>query len=146
MHKSLESRSSMKTQPNNYSCGVYAVINALLTLGDEKSPKEVQELTGTDKNGTSENGILNALINFGYQPKEYKTNNKDNAWRWVLSNSIEHPLILIVENWEHWVVIAGRIKNKVIWIDSDPKNTVRILNKQELIELWGYRGYYGIRV
>lgn len=136
----------MQTQPNNYSCGVYAVVNALLALGDKHSPQEVRQYTGTTSEGTSEHGILNALKAYGYPAKEYVSNQTNPAWRWVLKNSIHYPLILIVEKWEHWVVVAGRIQNKVILIDSDPKNTVEVLSKWELLEKWGYRGYYGIRV
>lgn len=136
----------MKTQPDEYSCGVYAVINALSAIGDEKSPDEVLEYTETDENGTSEKGIKNALEAFGYIVQEYTTHNSNNAWRWVLTNSINYPLILIIEKWNHWVVIAGRLKNKVILIDSDPKNTVAVLGKFELLNKWGYRGFYGIKI
>lgn len=136
----------MQTQPNNYSCGVYAVVNALSAVGENLNPVEVAEYTQTTRAGTSETGIINALRMYGYQTHEYRTKQPINAWKWVLHNSIQHPLILLVEKWEHWVVIAGRIKNKVMLIDSDPKNSVAVVGKQELLERWGYRGYYGIKI
>ena len=134
----------IKTQPNNYSCGIYAIINALIAFGDNKSPAEIQEYTNTTyRNGTSEKGIKNALNEFGYKTKEYKTQNKDNAWRWVLNNSINYPLILYL-NTDHWAVIAGRIKNRVILIDSYDNPSID--NKEELLEKWYNIWYWGLKV
>ena len=134
----------MKYQPDNYSCGIYSIINALEAFGDKKSPIEVKYLTDTNKNGTSEKGILTALKEFGYKPVEYKTTNPNNAWKWVLNNSINYPLILIVDEWEHWIVVAGRIKNRIIYLDS--KEGCFIYDKKSLLDKWSYKGYYGIKI
>ncbi len=133
----------IRTQPNDYSCGIYSIINSLIVFGDSKSPKEVGEFTFTTENGTTEKGIINALNNFGYKTKVYKSSNGENAWRWILNNSINYPLILYVDN-DHWIVIAGRISNKVILIDSWEK--AEIIGK-ELLERWYCsREYFGIKV
>lgn len=134
----------IKTQPNNYSCGIYSIINSLIVFGDNKSPEEIKEFTHTtSRNGTDEIGIKNALNNLGYTTKEYLTQNKNNAWRWVLNNSINYPLILYLDKKEHWIVVAGRIRNKVILIDS--LDTAHIVGKEELLSRWGNQ-YYGIRI
>lgn len=136
----------MKYQPDNYSCGIYSIINALEVYGDRKSRDEVIEVSGTTKEGTDKYGILNALKEFGYNPIEYKTNNKENAWKWVITNAINYPLILIVDERDHWIVIAGRIRNKIVYIDSSVNEGCFILDKSQLLEKWGYRGYYGIKI
>lgn len=119
----------IKTQPDNYSCGVYSIINALIVYDEELSRKEVQNLTGTTLNGTSEKGLQKALTKLGYKYRVYDSKNKNNSWRWVLNNSNKKPLILYVDK-DHWLVIAGRIQNKVIALDG------HILNKKELLERW----------
>jgi ABC-type bacteriocin/lantibiotic exporter with double-glycine peptidase domain len=134
----------IKTQPNNYSCGIYSIINSLIVFGDSKTPEEVGEFTSTTKEGTDTPGIYNALDNLGYKYKVYKTRNKNNAWRLVLTNSINYPLILYLDK-DHWAVITGRIKNKVILIDSF--DTAHIDNKQELLARWSNFGnFLGIKV
>jgi ABC-type bacteriocin/lantibiotic exporter with double-glycine peptidase domain len=134
----------IKTQPNNYSCGIYSIINSLIALGDEKSPEEVQELTKTTFEGTDTKGILNALDGFGYKYRKYNTRDRNSAWRWVLNNSVSYPLILYLDG-DHWAVIAGRIQNRVILIDSF--DTVHITDKAELLTRWNnYNWYWGLRI
>jgi|WetSurMetagenome_2_1015567.scaffolds.fasta_scaffold08886_6 ABC-type bacteriocin/lantibiotic exporter with double-glycine peptidase domain len=133
----------LKTQPDNYSCGIYSIINALMIYGENLSREEVINLTHTTRNGTDEKGLINALEELGYKYKIYTTKNKDNAWRWVLSNSANYPLILYVDK-DHWLVVAGRIKNKVILLDS--VDTAHIVDKQELLKRWQDTNYWGIKV
>jgi ABC-type bacteriocin/lantibiotic exporter with double-glycine peptidase domain len=134
----------IKTQPNDYSCGIYSIINSLIVFGDSKTPQEVGEFTLTTTEGTDTKGIYNALDNFGYKYKVYKSKNKDNAWRWVLNNSIMYPLILYLDK-DHWAVVAGRIRNKIILIDSF--DTAHIDNKEELLTRWNNSGsFWGIKV
>ena len=134
----------IKTQPNDYSCGIYSIINSLMVYGDSKTPEEVNLFTLTTKEGTDTKGIYNALSNFGYKYRVYKTKNKNNAWRWVLNNSIKYPLILYLDR-DHWAVISGRIRNKVILVDSF--DTVHIDNKTELLSRWSNLGnFWGLKV
>lgn len=131
----------IRTQPDKYSCGVYAIINSLLSFGDSRRRNQVEKLTSTTWWGTDEKGIKNALLELGYKVKEYKSRSKQNAWEWTLNNSINYPLILIIDNNTHWVVVSGRIRNKVILIDS--KEGVSIVGKKEFFHIWEN---YAIRI
>jgi ABC-type bacteriocin/lantibiotic exporter with double-glycine peptidase domain len=129
----------IKTQPDNYSCGIYSIINALTVYGEELSREEVKPLTGTTRNGTDEKGLQKALTELGYKYRVYQTKNKNNAWRWVLNNAKNKPLILYVDG-DHWLVAAGRIKNKIILLDS--VDNAHIVGKEELLKRW--KPYWGM--
>lgn len=132
----------VKIQPDNYSCGIYSVINALLVYGENLSREEIKPLTGTtSREGTDEKGIQKALTELGYRYKVYTTKKSDNAWRWILNNSKNRPLILYLDK-NHWLVVAGRVKNKVILIDSC--SSAEIIGKKELLLRW--KPYWGMSI
>lgn len=137
--------SKIKTQPDNYSCGIYSIINALLVYDDHRNREEIKELSKTTyRKGTDEIGIKNCLTELGYKSREYVTKNKNAAWRWVLKNSISYPLILCTEDNQHWAVVIGRIRNKVILVDYED---IKIIGKQELLLDWSYKGsFWGLKI
>ncbi len=132
----------LQTQPDGYSCGIYSIINALSVYDEELSRLKVGALTDTTKkNGTNERGIQKALCELGYKYRVYKTENPNLAWRWVLRHSINHPLILYVDH-DHWLAVAGRVRNKVILLDS--YDTAHVVGKKELLERWQDKNYWGM--
>jgi ABC-type bacteriocin/lantibiotic exporter with double-glycine peptidase domain len=133
-----------RTQPDDYSCGIYSIINALIVYGENKSRREVGALTQTTENGTDEEGIKQALTELGYKHRVYTSQNGNNAWRWILRHAGFNPLILYVDG-DHWLVVAGRIQNKVVLLDS--LNNAHIVNKTELLDRWkDKKSYYGISI
>jgi hypothetical protein len=135
----------IKTQPDNYSCGIYSIINSLIVYGDSYTREEAKEVSGTTyRNGTSEKGIQHALSCIEYSSKEYLSKQEDHAWRWVLKNSTTSPLILIVDKNEHWRAVIGRIRNKGSIIGD---KYTQIVDKSELLARWkSSDGFYGLKV
>lgn len=141
------------TQPNRWSCGTLAILNAITALGGETDYETVYRAVGnTVRDGTDEYGILEGLIELGYRGWEYKGKNPDSAWRYVSERCGEYPIVLLVDDWRHWVVATGKLGNKVVVVDSDPnkkknESGALVLSKPELLERWKYRGgFYAIRV
>jgi len=115
-----------------------------MVYGEDLSRQEVESLTSTTKrNGTDTAGLKSALTKLGYNYQIYETTIANNAWRWVLTNSINYPLILYVDK-EHWTVIAGRIQNKVIMLDSVA--SALIVGKEELLKRWKDKTYWGMKI
>ena len=140
-------------QPNRYSCGTLSVLNAIMSLGGESTYEDVYAAIGTtSRDGTSDDGILSGLSLLGYRGWEYKGKNPDCAWRYVSENCGKTPVILLVDDWKHWIVATSKASRKVVVIDSDPntrKNEAGaiVYDKQSLLSRWKYRGgYYAIRV
>lgn len=140
-------------QDNRYSCGVHAVMNALVALGkNDVSYDEIKALAGTtSRNGTSDDGVVQCLEQLGFRATIYETQNVDNAWRWLYKWSDKQPIIVLVDQYKHWACVNGKIDHRVILVDPDPElhkhqNGVYSCNKAEMLERWMYKGCYGVRV
>jgi ABC-type bacteriocin/lantibiotic exporter with double-glycine peptidase domain len=139
-------------QITNWECGVVAIRNALLTLGIDKSRKEIRELSRANRSdGTSKRGIVRALRGFDLNATVYQTRNTDYAYRWISKWSRHWPCILLLDDMEHWGTTVGGITDRIILVDpsmtGDDLQGVHVLNKKEILSRWIGRGwYYAIRV
>ena len=150
----------MKLQPDKFSCGVYAVMNAAICLGVRLTPKKVLKYSNTTKKGTSEVGVKNALLGNKLSYKEFTYKDSDlplNKLKAIieLSSAIANgtPAILCVDKWDHWIVVVGKIGTNYVIFDSDStrknikENGTYVLTIEELTKRWLFNdGYYGIVV
>jgi ABC-type bacteriocin/lantibiotic exporter with double-glycine peptidase domain len=106
----------MKFQRNNYSCGPYAVYNALEALGIKASITKIRKAAHTTPDGTDSYGVVNALEAF-----KLKTNWFDlKLTQRQLENLLRESLIIAcVDGWGHWVVVYGPYEGKYVIIDSN---------------------------
>lgn len=138
----------MKFQKDSYSCGVFAVMNAAKCLGIDLKRRAITKYSKTSKeNGTSEKGILRALDGNGMVGEEFSfsKNDKEMAFE-VLDNVLVgpcvNPVILSVDNDNHWCTLIGKLGNKYILFDSDrskynkEENGVHVLSVDELEGYW----------
>lgn len=138
----------MKFQKDSYSCGVFAVMNAAKCLGIDLKRRSITKYSKTTKeNGTNEKGILRALSNNGMVGEEFtfKEEQVDEAFE-VLDNVLVgaslNPVILSVDNDNHWCTLIGKLGYKYILFDSDrskynkEENGVHVLTKEELEAYW----------
>lgn len=150
----------MKFQKDSYSCGVYAVMNAAKCLGIDLKRRDITKYSNTTReNGTSEKGILAALDGNGMVGKEFtfsKHKSKDafELLNQVLAGPCVNPVILCVDNDNHWCTLIGQIGNKYIIFDSDrskynkEENGIHVISEIELDNYWISQGskYYCIVV
>ncbi len=147
-------------QAEDFSCGPAAVVNALRSLGIRLTEREVSELAGTTRSGTDERGIMRALRQLGYGVEELDTLDSDEAWEWLRCQLlVVRPVVLCVENFEHWTSVVSMFGDRVVYVDSQPglesnrrENGVRFLTRRGLTRLWGKRGrgrrrrYYALAI
>lgn len=138
----------MKFQKDSYSCGVYAVINAAKCLGIDLKRRDVTKHSKTTKqNGTSEKGILKALKGNGMEGIEltFRADQRDDAFETldeVLVSHCVNPIIMSVDNDNHWCTLIGKIGNKYILFDSDrskynkEENGIHVLDPDKLEAYW----------
>jgi ABC-type bacteriocin/lantibiotic exporter with double-glycine peptidase domain len=155
----------MRIQTTDYNCGIFATYNALSVLGSRPSLRKLGKLTNTTaETGTNEFGIMQALIGYGYYPRQFhiKSNIEMkkhlNTYEKFISESgesfpIQWPIIACVDKNKHWVVIAGCIEDRYLILDSNntlankAKNGIHSLNFSGLAERWKYNGvFYGITI
>ena len=144
---------AFKTQPNDWSCGVLAVWNALHALGYDANYHDIRKLSKENcRNGTERQGIIRAIIGLGYRAIPYRSHNADNAWSFARRWAMRNPIIALVDGHTHYFTLSGVIDGRVIVVDSGANTTGNemgafVFSKQELIARWIHRGsVYGIRV
>lgn len=139
-------------QTNRASCGPAALSNALEALGIARTEAELITLTGQNANGTSPRQIIRAIkaIGEGTRGDVFKVSKPDEAVvaLWHCISERGRPVILCVDEHEHWVACTGYLGQRFLVVDSAEVGLVFYYTGEELIERWeGPKGgYYGIVV
>jgi ABC-type bacteriocin/lantibiotic exporter with double-glycine peptidase domain len=137
----------MKLQNDSFSCGIYAIINAAKCFDIHLTKKDVVKYSNTTrKNGTSEKGIIRALKNNNFNADDFKFFYKTCALKKIneeLENS--NPVIISVDNDNHWCVLVGTLGKKYIVFDSDGakynklESGIQLVTVSDLVERWANR-------
>ena len=152
----------MKLQERLFSCGPAAMRAALYVLGHKKiSEATLRRRAGTTPEGTNEIGLMRAIRSYNHKPKEYQSSARTSSWAWV-RNCLKKgkPVLLCIEQWEHWVAAVGLIGGDVLVFDPDSSSGRRkrysgleVYNEMELAKRWVYIDedteehiYYGISI
>jgi hypothetical protein len=110
-------------QPDEYSCGPTCVFNALYLLGNAQVTfDEIKQACGTRWwNGTDESGLRRALRRLGYEGIEGQWSHKSDtrtAMLWLREqHNQNHPVIICVDNFDHWILISGSTEKSFIVLD-----------------------------
>lgn len=114
---------SLIRQPDSYSCGPTCVANSLYLLGNAKTPIErIKRACGTRWwNGTDESGLRRGLRRLGYDGTEQTWHHKSDgktALQWLREqHQLGRPVILCVDNFNHWVLAGGSTDRKIFVLD-----------------------------
>jgi ABC-type bacteriocin/lantibiotic exporter with double-glycine peptidase domain len=133
----------MKFQSKPYSCGSASIRNALLALGIRKNEKTIMKLANTNDRGTTEENIISAIQQLGFNPIKHEQQTFKRAWLW-LHNRVRNgnPVILAVNNWGHWMIAFALLGNdRIVVFDSDKatsgkENGVLVWSKRQLKKKW----------
>lgn len=112
----------MLLQPDTWSCGAYAIVNACLALGHDHTAEvaQIKQWAGTTRAaGTDEKGIANALRQLGYAVQELRDQPLDEllaSIRAALDRG--SPTILCVDGVDHWIAVIGSIHDRLVVFDS----------------------------
>jgi ABC-type bacteriocin/lantibiotic exporter with double-glycine peptidase domain len=138
-------------------CGPSALSNALDALGIRRSHDELVTLCGTTADGTTPLQLKRAITALREScdlagPGEMKDTHADIALLRlgaVLADG--RPSILLVDNWEHWVAVVGRLGHRFLVADSADLRQSISYKPDELALRWLHsgvtrNGFYGIAV
>lgn len=148
----------MRFQSENYSCGAAAVVNALRCLGVKVPERRVSSVARTsEENGTDENGVMDAAREFGAAAAKFENVSQKDAWRWLKSSLLEgKPVILCIDNWQHWVTAVGLLGDgSVVIVDSAntvsnmSENGTHVMKRATFMKKWKHRNmnqFFGISI
>lgn len=134
----------MRFQSNRSACGPAALHNALSALGVHRSEDELIALTGQKPAGTSAAGIIKAIktISEGVTPplagEAVCWRNEDEAIRglWWYLTERGRPLILCVDNFDHWVACTGYLGYRFAVMDSADNRLAIYYDAAGLLARW----------
>jgi len=151
----------VELQQRKYSCGPAAVRAALYVLGHRVTEAALRKWASTTSEGTDERGILRAIHHYGHVGREYQTKLGRRSWLWIRSSiGRGRPVLLCVDQWDHWVAAVGRFGNQILVFDPDSSggrkkkySGLEVYTEVELLNRWEYYEYetgngiyYGISV
>lgn len=141
--------SKWHSQEKSFSCGPSALKNCLIFLGVERSESYLRFLMGTNRNGTSEKGIIKSLeiLKLNYTITQTKS---FTVFRKKLIKNLKagNPCILLIESGSHWVAAISYYNKLVTIIDSDYKSIkqqFKFSDLKNLAFIWDKfinKGYY----
>lgn len=111
----------MRAQQRPYSCGIASIQNALECLGVKCTQGEIRKRCHCDPDhGTGELEVIRALLSYKAQVDEWANRNKLDSMRWLQQHLWDvGPVILCVDEWEHWVTAIG-ILSQTTFLVFDP--------------------------
>jgi hypothetical protein len=128
-------------QPNNWTCGPFALKHALIMLGRIVDEKRISRIAGTHWwSGTDEIKLGHAARRYDCTLKLIRRKNPLRARReLLLALKRGYPCLLCVDRWNHWITIVGAERNRFMYIDSRRQPVVRVDDWKTLRNRWGYR-------
>lgn len=120
----------IQRQKDPGTCGQHALRNALLQLNRPISKREALHACGVDRKevmaeGTDEKELIRAIKHFGYRYSVLDTYSRTAAHQFIDKHlNSGSPIIICVQYFQHWAVLAHRDNGKYVWIDSSDDELV----------------------
>jgi hypothetical protein len=128
-------------QPNDWTCGPFALKHALVMLGRIVSEDRIALVAQTHWwSGTSEIRLVRAARAFDCDLRLSRSLSGDRA-RAELVHAVRQrrPAILCVDDWGHWITVVRYEAGKFVIIDSDRDPVLDAVSWPQLRARWRYR-------
>jgi len=127
-------------QPNDWSCGPFALKHALVTLGrlaDEASISSVAHPHWWS--GTDEVKLARAARHFDCDLPLVRRTDPERA-RGALVRHMDQklPVLLCVDNWGHWITAVRHEHDRFVIIDSKEEPVLKVIPWRQLCARWRY--------
>jgi len=126
-------------QDKDYSCGAAALRYALTFLGKNVAEKDLRRASQTTFWGTDEGGIVKAAGRYGCEAVVRNYRRYPAALRSLVRYvQSGQPCILCVDNWMHWVAVAGANRNGVALFDPKALEVAALIKPAALRRRWAH--------
>lgn len=127
-------------QPNDFTCGPFALKHALLSLGKLVEGEHLAKLAGTHWwSGTNEVKLARAARANDCELPLIRKRSADKARRKlneVLARRV--PVLLCVDDWGHWITVVRHDQGNYVIIDSNLDPVIDVLTWPQLRRRWRY--------
>jgi len=130
-------------QPNDFTCGPFALKHALVALG---RPADEDAVTRAAEPhwwaGTDEVKLARAARAFNCDLPFIRRCDADGAYdALVRYTSKRVPVLLCVDEWEHWVTVVRHEDSRFVILDSRHEPVVNVVAWPQLRSRWAYVGW-----
>lgn len=144
----------MRLQDSQANCGPVAVKNALCALGIDRSTEECEILCGTTATqGTPPHRMIKGLESIHELDVVVIKELRKEIAILLLKDSLRdgRPVVLLVDNAEHWIAAIGILGERVIIADGADYELVTSYPLESFNDRWYNKTskripYYGIRI
>lgn len=128
-------------QPNEWTCGPFALKHAMVTLGRAVEAVEIANTARTHWwSGTNEIRLARAARSFDCDLVLERSRHAEEARKRLVKHLREQvPVLLCVDEWTHWITVVGVEGRRFLVIDSEQDPVLTIHTWPQLRARWCYR-------
>jgi|JI10StandDraft_1071094.scaffolds.fasta_scaffold07222_5 hypothetical protein len=127
-------------QPNEWTCGPFALKHAMVALGRACDANEIAQTARTHWwSGTNEIRLARAARAFDCDLVLERSSDAEEARRRLVKHLREQvPVLLCVDEWTHWITVVGVEEGRFLVIDSEQDPVLTIHTWPQLRSRWHY--------
>lgn len=128
-------------QPNEWTCGPYALKHALLALGHSVDVDRIRDVARTHWwSGTNEMQMTRAARAVGCDLVHDRRDDPEEARRMLVEHlRARTPVLLCVEEWTHWVTVLRVEEGRFVVADSTDDPPLAVRTWSQMWKWWRYR-------
>lgn len=127
-------------QPNEWTCGPFALKHALLALGRMVDVTQIAQTARTHWwSGTNEIQLARAAREFECDLVLERRRDEEQARKLLVKYLREQtPVLLCVEEWTHWITVLRAEDRRFVIVDSNDDPLLSVLTWPQLRNWWRY--------
>jgi hypothetical protein len=131
---------SFYPQPDEWSCGPFALKHSLIALGQLASEREIARIAKTHWwSGTDEIRLAKAARAFGCDLEMVRKRSAVAARKELVRRLAgQTPVLLCVDGWAHWIAVLRAQGDNLVVVDSNMDPVLGILTWRQLHRRWRY--------
>lgn len=130
-------------QPNDYTCGPFALKHALVTLGRLADEDTIASVANPHWwAGTDEVKLARAARHYDCDLPFIRRTDPDRA-RTTLCRYVgqQYPVLLCIDDWGHWITVVRSEGERFVVLDSRKEPVLKVLHWGTLRNRWAYIEY-----
>jgi hypothetical protein len=130
-------------QPNDYTCGPFALKHALVALGRLADETQISEVAHPHWwAGTDEVKLARAARHFDCDLPLIRRTDAERACGSLTRFADQSlPVLLCVDDWGHWITVVGHENGRFVVLDSRKEPVLKVIPWPTLRDRWMYLDY-----